>query len=103
MSEEMPTKLELDNTQGLQMMPVAAKPSLLDRLASVCYPGESPIAVMMGAMLNPTAENLSKISSMFNQLIDKTPEFPDYVRDSAHAFMASIDRWTAERSAANVK
>src|SRR5712664_1610643 len=93
--EVRPTAQELDAAQGVQMFRVPVKtPSLLDRLASVCHPAESPIAIIMGTMLHPSPDNLARISILFKDLIDKTPEFPDYVRADARAFIASVERWS---------
>lgn len=96
MPEIAMTKETLDAGQGKQMMEPQPTPTPIDRLASEQAAPESPLPVIMATLLNPNAANLGKLSTLFESYVEVVPA-PDYVKETAKAFVASLKRWSLEK------
>lgn len=95
------TAKETDAMQGKQMMSKLSEPTEIERIADTQSSPESPIAQVMATILNPNAANLAALADMFKNYVSVMP-LPDYVKESALAFVSSLERWSDEQSKAKV-
>jgi hypothetical protein len=99
---EPQTSEDLNKIQGEQQMTrPATEETVVEKLASVSAPPESPLALIMAAVLNPSGTNLAGLASMFENYVEKMPGLPEYVREAGRGFIESLKKWALEQGGMN--
>lgn len=97
-SEEL-TSSNLDKIQGEQMQTKQPEETQVEKIASQAAPSESPLAVIMAAVLNPSGTNLAGLATMFENYVENMPGLPEHVREAGRGFIASLKQWAFEQEA----